>query len=1066
MKPNYFLNDNGTFVIENYNSAPSFSSFFPGIAGTDGIPMWSFYVNRAQGVAGFGVKNKNYPIMEFYPANTSYSVVSSFGFRTFLKIKKGGKTTNYEAFKVNAPKNVKQTMFITSSDMAIEEVNESLGIKVTVNYATLPHEPLSALIRTVTVENISKSEMKIEIADGMSKVMPYYMNQFSQKYMSTTIQAWAVVDNFEKTGTPFYRLKVEVEDRPEVVEITKGNFYFGYLKSDKSFKKTQVVIDPDVLFGADLSFEVPQNFYAEKFAYPKTQFADNKYPCAFSLAQVNLKAGKSVTLYSLAGHIESTEALNKYVKRAGSEKYFITKLAENADVVDDILEDIATNSADKRFDAYTKQAYLDNVMRGGKPVIFKHAGKSTGYYVYSRKHGDLERDYNDFQLSPGYYSQGNGNFRDVNQNRRKDIFFNPELSDSAVKIFYNLIQIDANNPLVVKGAYYVVDVKAKYYKEISGDLANKADVKKLDRFFAKGFEPGQLAMFLEAQKIKLKTSVDAFIGKAVILGETVNDAEHGEGFWVDHWTYNLDLLESYLAIYPEKEADLVFKDKTFTYFDCNHYVTSRDYKQVIIDGKIRRYTSVIKSDEKTALIKSRKVNPNVLRTNNGKGGVYKTSLASKFVTMIAVKAATLDPSGIGIEMESDKPGWYDSLNGLPGIFGSSVCETFELKRFAEYFKGVLAKNKGEIVSVPQEVYDFVKGLNALLKTSPAAFNYWDKSASLKEAYRSKVVMGISGAEKQISATELTEFLTFVIKKLNAGISKAVDVKTGLYNTYYQYEAVKYKPNGKKSAKGLPCVSVESFKGTPLTLFLEGEVHYLKTEKDKSKVEKHLALMKKSPLYDTVLKMYKVNTNLAKESVEVGRSRIFARGWLENESIWMHMEYKYLLELLRAGLYDEFFKEFKACAPCYQNPAVYGRNILENSSFISSSAFPDKRNHGRGFVARLSGSTAEFIEMWAFMTMGQKPFALNNGKLCFELKPAIQGSLFDKNGEFSFKMFSHTNVKYINPNRKSTYAAGMKVKKIEVVWENKQKQVFEGGIISGADALKIRNKQALSLAVHY
>ncbi len=35
-------------------------------------------------------------------------------------------------------------------------------------------------------------------------------------------------------------------------------------------------------------------------------------------------------------------------------------------------------------------------------------------------------------------------------------------------------------------------------------------------------------------------------------------AEHGEGFWVDHWTYTLDLIESYLAIYPEKKGEAAF----------------------------------------------------------------------------------------------------------------------------------------------------------------------------------------------------------------------------------------------------------------------------------------------------------------------------------------------------------------------------------------------------------------------------------------------------------------------------------------------------------------------------
>ena len=38
-------------------------------------------------------------------------------------------------------------------------------------------------------------------------------------------------------------------------------------------------------------------------------------------------------------------------------------------------------------------------------------------------------------------------------------------------------------------------------------------------------------------------------------------------------------------------------------------------------------------------------------------------------------------------MEANKPNWYDALNGLPGLLGSSISETFEVKRFAVFVKG-------------------------------------------------------------------------------------------------------------------------------------------------------------------------------------------------------------------------------------------------------------------------------------------------------------------------------------------------------------------------------------------
>ena len=213
----YYLNSDGSFVIENYNLAPTFASFFPGISGVKGIPMWAYYVNRGQGICTFGIKNKNYSIMEFYPANVSYSLVNTFGFRTFLKIKKANETICYEPFKSNCTdiKNIKQNMYVSSYNLTIEEINTNIGIKTVVTYFTLPNQPLAGLLRKVTVENISKQNVQIEIVDGMPKILPYYINSWSQKYMSTTIQAWTKVDNFDKTGVPFYKLKVETADSSE-----------------------------------------------------------------------------------------------------------------------------------------------------------------------------------------------------------------------------------------------------------------------------------------------------------------------------------------------------------------------------------------------------------------------------------------------------------------------------------------------------------------------------------------------------------------------------------------------------------------------------------------------------------------------------------------------------------------------------------------------------------------------------------------------------------------------------------------------------------------------------------
>jgi hypothetical protein len=95
--------------------------------------------------------------------------------------------------------------------------------------------------------------------------------------------------------------------------------------------------------------------------------------------------------------------------------------------------------------------------------------------------------------------------------------------------------------------------------------------------------------------------------------------------------------------------------------------------------------------------------------------------------------------------------------------------------------------------------------------------------------------------------------------------------------------------------------------------------------------------------------------------------------------------------------------------------------LENSSFIASSVFLDKNLVGTGFVARLSGSTAEFLHIWRIITAGENPFFLNNSnELNLRFAPLLAGWLFRQDGTFSFNFLGSIRVTYHNPKRKNTF----------------------------------------------
>jgi hypothetical protein len=214
-------------------------------------------------------------------------------------------------------------------------------------------------------------------------------------------------------------------------------------------------------------------------------------------------------------------------------------------------------------------------------------------------------------------------------------------------------------------------------------------------------------------------------------------------------------------------------------------------------------------------------------------------------------------------------------------------------------------------------------------------------------------------------------------------------------------------------------------------------------------------------------MYKVNTSLAVESHELGRCRAFTPGWSENESIWLHMGYKFLLEMLKKKMFREFWQEAANILVPFMDPDTYGRSTLENSSFIVSSAYPDAGLHGRGFVARLSGSTAEFIQILYIVTTGGSPFCLENDELRFRLRPILPGWLFRTDGSLSFRFVGHTLITYHNPSRIDLFPGDEpSIESIRLVYDNGRPVHPSEGVFGQEEALAIRARKVKTIDVFF
>src|SRR5262249_41984212 len=161
MKPNH-LNKGEDFVIQNYNAAAAFSSFFPALAGERGKPMWVFYANRGQAIASFGVNNKDGAMVEFLPANKAYQAIPSVGFRTFLRF---DSSSWYEPFAIQN-QSPAQKLIVRPYEIELIDLVPEKNLELSVVNFGVPNEKHPLLGRIVTFTNRSKRPIRFSIVDG------------------------------------------------------------------------------------------------------------------------------------------------------------------------------------------------------------------------------------------------------------------------------------------------------------------------------------------------------------------------------------------------------------------------------------------------------------------------------------------------------------------------------------------------------------------------------------------------------------------------------------------------------------------------------------------------------------------------------------------------------------------------------------------------------------------------------------------------------------------------------------------------------------------------------------
>ncbi len=672
-----------------------------------------------------------------------------------------------------------------------------------------------------------------------------------------------------------------------------------------------------------------------------------------------------------------------------------------------------------------------------------------------------------------------------------------------MKLFLTFIQSDGYNPLSVEAVVYKIDDEAECNRLAAVAVGyadgHRADRESLASILCDGpFRPGQLAEMIEEQNIFIMTNLPELIDNVVASATVHPMAVSKEGYWADHWTYYMDLIRSYTHIYPDREEPVLY-DEELPYYFSSHVVRARAQKYVLsksYDGTryhVRQlnptFDDPVRRDQMQQFMNNSSgwFDIEASYHHDSHGRVFKSAPIAKLFLLSTLKFATRDAFGMGIEYEGGKPGWNDAMNGLVGMLGSGMPETYELKLLLQYVRQVTLKYKRPII-VPVELAALIKKISTALndlgpdKYMPqtsialdgievpfALFQYWDTVSNAREEYRNKF---FSGKTKEYAAADLVKILDQWTDQVELGIARAFvvgshgheteDENLGITPTYFYYTVTKWIETSKYDAEGHPFVNATAMSVGKFPLFLEGVVRMLKTV-DSEKAALIYHAVKGSGLRDDILGMYTLSSSLVGQSFDMGRMMAFSPGWLENQSVWLHMSYKYYLELLRKGMHKDFFAEMRTGMLPYINADKYGRPVLECSSFIASSAFVDPTMVGQGFMARLSGSTAEFISMWVLMMIGPTPFIINkeSGILEMQLVPTIPhwllryDPLVAAGEQYSvhFKLFASIDVVYYTSLSRDLF--GVSPVKYEIGLRDGTKTEVDGPIIPTDLALKIR-----------
>ncbi len=739
---------------------------------------WMFI--SSNGGLSAGRKDAEHALFPYYTDDKITASVENTGSKTIFWVDKNNTQNLWEPFsergagKFKVTRNLYKSKF--GNQIVFEEINADLGLCFRYQWAS---SNLYGFVRKSSLINLSDTEVKVRVLDGLQNILPYGVGSDLQNSTSNLADAYKRTELIPQTGLSIFALSAIIVDKAEPSEALKANVGWSigldepvYLLSSlqlKSFRLNEIVKQEEDIKGDKGSYFVVKELSLLPNQHKDWMIVLNVNQNHASIVQLSesIKADKDLSSKVLADIKLGTENLVALAAAADGLQFTADDLKDTRHFSNVLFNIMRGGIFDNNyqiekwdFSNYLRKANLQvfeatQLTLQKLPEIFSvqdllNAAENindtnfirlaTEYLPlkFSRRHGDPSRPWNKFSINTRSEIDGSkildyqGNWRDIFQNWEALAFSYPEFIEGMISKFLNASTFDGYNPYrVTKGG-----------------------------FDWETIEPDNPWSYI--------------------------------GYWGDHQIIYLLKFFEFLENYRPGHIQKQLGKNGFVYANVPYRIKS--YADIQKNPK----DTIEFDNPKEHLIHERinKIGADGSLITTATGEVYHVSFCEKLLATVLSKLSNFVPDG-GIWMNTQRPEWNDANNALVGN-GLSMVTLCYLRRFLKFFQPIFETNTSAEIALSEELYVFFENIANVFEKHKTALSEKINVAVRKEItdalgtagsdYRNQVYSnGFSGNKKIVSSKQIVDCISLV----NAFLEHSIAVNKRKDELYHTYNLISY-----------------------------------------------------------------------------------------------------------------------------------------------------------------------------------------------------------------------------------------------------------------------------------